>query len=522
MNESEVLSMIAGAEGPNIDFKRELVLDTARSKAELVKDIIAIANSEAPRGYLLIGVDDNKQVVGVSALNEEQIQQIAYRYITPPVILTCELISLSTLGLLSVGIITIKSTNRPHKVVSPIERLAQDEVFIRRGSITTKASPEEIIRMHNDQTQLCREIAQYKRAAEIHLKLGNYSNVIAALSKAIEIRPGSELFLARAEAFQEMQRADRVSDSWQSWGEAALKDIADAIDLSGSPELEARARRMRRQFQGFAYVNYTDTQREQDFEFEKQSLKGMERGKWLCQEVADWGPAYRADDYTISLLHEALESGYHDPEVYFLLAKAYHGSHNYGFALKEIDRLIDAVDDTHEKMVDFLCLRAKILIEMKRYKEARDTLLNAKELDEARLSQCLWIIPSNFEEEILCRCIMEVEFGSRITKPLHTVMYALILALGRSLGDLVTSIDEQKVIEWKTELDYLEKKYPGSLVVIQEIIDKECWEALRTGSPGLEWNLRFPAVTELIQQMQEKNFSFIYGDKRHYVSFVSK
>jgi tetratricopeptide (TPR) repeat protein len=522
MNESELLALIAGTEGQNIDFKRELHLDTAKVKAELVKDIIAVANSESKKGYLIIGIDDDKQIVGTAGLEEERIQQIAYSHITPPVILTCELIPLATHGALFVGVITVKSTKQPHKVAVSIERLSQDEVFIRRGSITTKASPEDIIRMHEheEETQSQREVKQYTRGAEIHLRLGNYLSAIAALSKAIEVSPTSELFIARAETYKKLQCANHSDDSWWSWGEAALKDLEDAIALSDSPDLETPARRIRRSFRGFAYANYTDEQGQQDFEHEMQSLEGIERAKWIFQEVRDWDPIFGADDYTVSLIQEAIGLGYQDPEVYCLLAEAHYGSHNYGLALKEIDRLIDTVDETNGGLIKFLCFRASTLAKMGRFKEARETLLRAKQLDEAEFSQ--WVTSTSSGEEFLCRYALDFEFVGETQEFMFTSVRHLILALGRTLEDLVTSVDGEKVIEWKTGLDYLEKKYPGILAIAREMVGEEYWKALKTGSPDIQVNLRFPAISELVQRMQEEKFSFVDDNKRRYLSFVSK
>ena len=40
-----------------------------------------IATLTDKSGYLIIGIDDNKRIVGVSQFEEERIQQIAYTYI---------------------------------------------------------------------------------------------------------------------------------------------------------------------------------------------------------------------------------------------------------------------------------------------------------------------------------------------------------------------------------------------------------------------------------------------------------
>ncbi len=53
-------AVVAEGETPTVDLKRQLALDTASHKAELIKDVIALANTKAtgPR-YLIIGFTDD-------------------------------------------------------------------------------------------------------------------------------------------------------------------------------------------------------------------------------------------------------------------------------------------------------------------------------------------------------------------------------------------------------------------------------------------------------------------------------
>ncbi len=58
MNSQKLQYLLSQEEGPKLDFKASLSLKTASGKKELAKDIIAIANSQGGRGYLVIGVAD--------------------------------------------------------------------------------------------------------------------------------------------------------------------------------------------------------------------------------------------------------------------------------------------------------------------------------------------------------------------------------------------------------------------------------------------------------------------------------
>jgi predicted HTH transcriptional regulator len=105
MDEAKVLSLISKGEDEHIDFKQELNLKLGSDKAEFIKDIISLANLMSGSGYLVIGVDDDGNIIGIDKLEEEQIQHIGYTYIQPPAILSCFLVSLPSSGSKSVGVI---------------------------------------------------------------------------------------------------------------------------------------------------------------------------------------------------------------------------------------------------------------------------------------------------------------------------------------------------------------------------------------------------------------------------------
>jgi len=131
-------SLLQLSEGPKLDFKEKLNLETDGEKKEFVKDVLAIANSKGGRGYIIFGVEDKtKKVVGIDIdISEEKIQQIISSRSDPPVPIKFETINFSGRN---IGILTIyKSMLRPHQMI-------QNGVFyIRRGSTTDIAKREEI------------------------------------------------------------------------------------------------------------------------------------------------------------------------------------------------------------------------------------------------------------------------------------------------------------------------------------------------------------------------------------------
>lgn len=88
---AHALAMImAEDEGPSLEFKRQWY-DLARDadKAEMIRDILALANSAGPDqpALLVVGVEDRKRggaVVGIDApLDLDRITQILSSYVTP-------------------------------------------------------------------------------------------------------------------------------------------------------------------------------------------------------------------------------------------------------------------------------------------------------------------------------------------------------------------------------------------------------------------------------------------------------
>ncbi|WAM34415.1 RNA-binding domain-containing protein [Caldicellulosiruptor morganii] len=145
MDRYKLKVLLESDEGPKLDFKSKLSLETESEKKELVKDVIAIANSRGGRGYIIFGVEDKtKKVVGIEdeGITEEKIQQIISSRCDPPVSIKFEIMEYEGKR---VGILTIyKSSLRPHQMV-------QNGVFyIRRGSTTDVAKREEIASMFEE------------------------------------------------------------------------------------------------------------------------------------------------------------------------------------------------------------------------------------------------------------------------------------------------------------------------------------------------------------------------------------
>jgi hypothetical protein len=145
------------SEGTDIDFKSAQYRFTNGSendKAELLKDILAIANSwRDGTGYILLGFKDQRpnpaEVVGIhDSIDDSRIQQFVNSKVKPKLTFSYEehLYEGKT-----IGIISIPKQKRPFYLTSAYGKLKSNVVYVRRGSSTDEAEPVETIAMgHED------------------------------------------------------------------------------------------------------------------------------------------------------------------------------------------------------------------------------------------------------------------------------------------------------------------------------------------------------------------------------------
>lgn len=130
-------------EGFKLDFKFKLSLESEAEKREFAKDVIAIANTDGGRGYILFGIEDKtKQIIGIKDLPrnmEERIQQMLASRSMPPVPVSFECVTYKGK---KIGVLTIyKSKQIPHQMTQ------NGAFYIRRGSTTDVASRQELAKM---------------------------------------------------------------------------------------------------------------------------------------------------------------------------------------------------------------------------------------------------------------------------------------------------------------------------------------------------------------------------------------
>lgn len=140
ISESEIIELIKKAEeDPMLDYKEDLPLETDGDKAELVKDIISLANS-GEVAHIILGVEDKTgRLVGFKTHHTaEQINQILKDKCDPPI--SVEYTEKKILGY-KIGVIEFKGENPPYivsvtdKFGGPLSANTQKRFFIERGTV---------------------------------------------------------------------------------------------------------------------------------------------------------------------------------------------------------------------------------------------------------------------------------------------------------------------------------------------------------------------------------------------------
>lgn len=146
-------SLLHQEEGPTLDFKGyQYKFDKAsdEEKGELLKDILAFANAKRDAtAYILIGVKEIKggrsEIVGVKEqLDDARLHQFVNKKTQRPVEFSY---SSHTIGSDKIGVIEIPVQERILFLTKSYGKLHENVVYIRDGSSTRTATPEEIVEM---------------------------------------------------------------------------------------------------------------------------------------------------------------------------------------------------------------------------------------------------------------------------------------------------------------------------------------------------------------------------------------
>ncbi|OLE97103.1 MAG: hypothetical protein AUG75_12255, partial [Cyanobacteria bacterium 13_1_20CM_4_61_6] len=153
MNDVLFEELLNEDESATLDFKRDqypFVGATDEQKSELLKDIVAFANAwRRTDAYILIGVEDVKggrsKVIGAASHPDDAtLQQFVNSKTQRPLTFLYEVFASEGV---QVGIIQIPLQERPVFLKHDFGKLKKNLVYVRRGSSTGIADPDEISKM---------------------------------------------------------------------------------------------------------------------------------------------------------------------------------------------------------------------------------------------------------------------------------------------------------------------------------------------------------------------------------------
>jgi len=141
MKRKELLKLIEEGENLHCEFKLHF-----SSNEKIAKEMIAFANTKG--GYLLMGVNDDKKVIGVQSEKGEAelIKLVATKYCEPPIEFSLDYINIEEKEIV---VVTVKeSNNKPHRLQDYRNELDinKAEVYIRVNDKSILAS-KELIRL---------------------------------------------------------------------------------------------------------------------------------------------------------------------------------------------------------------------------------------------------------------------------------------------------------------------------------------------------------------------------------------
>ncbi|HYX27350.1 MAG TPA: ATP-binding protein [Pyrinomonadaceae bacterium] len=143
-------------ETTSVEFKRELRLDTADQKAEFIKDVIGLTNTQASgRRWLIVGFDDKTHAyhsLPDPNVTQNRIETILARYTTPSIEVRYEtpIYKGGQVGKLE---ILREAKKLPHRVAKSLgqkKRIRLDQIFVRHGSQTEEPTSAELEAIHDE------------------------------------------------------------------------------------------------------------------------------------------------------------------------------------------------------------------------------------------------------------------------------------------------------------------------------------------------------------------------------------
>jgi predicted HTH transcriptional regulator len=155
MNRRELLELIEDGENIQCEFKRHFT-----TSEKIAREMIAFANTKG--GYLIFGVDDDREVVGVDSekSESEMVKDAAENYCEPPLNYSIDFIE--AYGKEIVVVTIPESESKPHRIQD-----YQNELDINKAVV--------IVRVNDKSVQASKEMVRILRANSDDLALKKYT-----------------------------------------------------------------------------------------------------------------------------------------------------------------------------------------------------------------------------------------------------------------------------------------------------------------------------------------------------------
>lgn len=132
----ELKELISTGESSTVEFKRKFT-----SPVKIAKEIAAFANTHG--GYLILGVDDDRTIIGVTSEKEqiELVTSAAEHYLDPPVYCDVEIINFDWREVIVIHVPA--SDHKPHVIINdPDADPKEKRAYIRHNDESVLASKE--------------------------------------------------------------------------------------------------------------------------------------------------------------------------------------------------------------------------------------------------------------------------------------------------------------------------------------------------------------------------------------------
>ena len=177
MTKTELLEQIANGENSGVEFKR----DDIRPE-QLAKEIVALANFQG--GRVLLGVEDDGTPTGIQRPNlEEWVMDTVFgRYVHPMILPFYEEVQVEP-GLRVAVVSVTQGTAKPYVV----RHKGSEEVFVRVGSVSRKATREQQARLFALGGMLHTELLPVSGTGLAHLDLERLQDYLQRILNDPEI-----------------------------------------------------------------------------------------------------------------------------------------------------------------------------------------------------------------------------------------------------------------------------------------------------------------------------------------------